>query len=126
MAFSSKWLDWGKEPDSELQAEPGSSVSSVSSLNIENRSKTDNIEINSSFNDMPYCQNSEICPDLCVQRTDKTDKTPSSTRNLDGHAVNRIVWETAKAVIFRDESGRFWRYLHAYGKAWPVIVEGQR
>ena len=27
-----------------------------------------------------------------------------------------------KAVIFEDEAGRFWRYLHAYRKAWNVIV----
>ncbi len=44
-------------------------------------------------------------------------------RSLDGHQVERVIWETLKAVIFEDETGRFWRYLHAYRKAWPVIVE---
>jgi hypothetical protein len=24
--------------------------------------------------------------------------------------------------FFEDDAGRFWRYLHAYRKAWPVIV----
>lgn len=43
-------------------------------------------------------------------------------RRLDGHQVERVIWETPKAVIFEDEVGRFWRYLHAYRKAWPVIV----
>ncbi len=42
---------------------------------------------------------------------------------LDGHRVERIVWETDRAVIFADEQGRFWRYLHAYAQAWPVIIE---
>jgi hypothetical protein len=58
------------------------------------------------------------------QRTDKTDKTPSEQQTLNGHQVARIIWETEKAVIFADEHGRFWRYLHAYGQAWPVVIDG--
>ena len=44
-------------------------------------------------------------------------------RVLDGHRIRRIIWETDSAVVFQDEQGRFWRYLHAYRKAWPVVVE---
>ena len=44
------------------------------------------------------------------------------SRCLDGHQIKRVIWETPKAVIFEDEAGRFWRYLHAYRKAWTVIV----
>lgn len=43
-------------------------------------------------------------------------------RILDGHQVARVIWETDHAVIFEDESGRFWRYLHKYQRAWRVIV----
>jgi hypothetical protein len=43
-------------------------------------------------------------------------------RILDGYQVERVIWETPKAVVFEDDAGRFWRYLHAYRKAWPVIV----
>ncbi len=44
-------------------------------------------------------------------------------RRLDGHQVERIVWETPKAIVFEDETGRFWRYLHTHRKAWPVVIE---
>jgi hypothetical protein len=51
------------------------------------------------------------------------DQKPGGAQTLDGHTVSRIVWETDKAVIFQDEAGAFWRYLHAYRQAWPVVVE---
>lgn len=44
-------------------------------------------------------------------------------RILDGHQVATVIWETEKAVIFQDEAGAYWRYLHDYVKAWPVIVK---
>ena len=56
--------------------------------------------------------------------TDITDNNPSEQRTLDGHPVARVIWETDKAVVFADDHGRFWRYLHGHGKAWPVVVEG--
>lgn len=43
-------------------------------------------------------------------------------RILDGHPVRRIIWETEKAVVFEDEQGRFWRYLHTYRQSWPVVI----
>lgn len=46
-------------------------------------------------------------------------------RILDGHLVVRVVWETEKAVVFEDDAGRFWRYMHAFKKAWPVVIGGQ-
>ena len=49
---------------------------------------------------------------------------PPKDRVLDGHRVVRVIWETDKAVIFQDEAGAFWRHLHAYRQAWPVIVGG--
>ncbi|MBZ5499957.1 MAG: hypothetical protein LAP85_26465 [Acidobacteriia bacterium] len=47
-------------------------------------------------------------------------------RILDGHKVDRVIWETDKAIVFEDAEGRFWRYLASYGKAWPVIIEGMK
>jgi hypothetical protein len=41
---------------------------------------------------------------------------------IDGHQVQRIIWETDKAIVFEDGGGHFWRYLHAYKKSWSVIV----
>jgi hypothetical protein len=32
-------------------------------------------------------------------------------RILDGHKVDRVIWETDKAIVFEDAEGRFWRYL---------------
>jgi hypothetical protein len=122
MAFESKWLDWGKNPTSACNNPENSSVSSVSSLNIEIHQKKELIINKESLLTTPRCQNSEISTDLCIQRTDKTDKT----REMDGHVVHRVIWETDKAVVFQDERGRFWRYLHAYRQAWPVVVGGSK
>jgi hypothetical protein len=55
------------------------------------------------------------------------DKDPIiRKRILDEYQVQRVIWETSKAVIFEDDRGRFWRYLHAYRKAWTVIVGQQK
>jgi hypothetical protein len=45
---------------------------------------------------------------------------------IDGHTVSRIIWETEKAIVFEDAQGHFWRYLHAYRQAWPVIIGGMQ
>jgi hypothetical protein len=45
---------------------------------------------------------------------------------IDGHPVRRIIWQTDKVVIFEDSDGHFWRYLHAFGQSWPVVVESSR
>ncbi len=45
---------------------------------------------------------------------------------IDGHPVRRVIWQTDKAVIFEDSDGHFWRYLHEWGKSWPVIVTGRK
>jgi hypothetical protein len=49
-------------------------------------------------------------------------KTRHDSVMIDGHQVQRVIWQTDKAVIFADEYGRFWRYLHAYGQSWPVVI----
>jgi hypothetical protein len=121
MGFESAWLNWSKESNQGDGNEADSSVSSVSSLETQNALKTDKKERKYIKKGMPYCQNSEISTDLCIQSTDKTDKT----RNLDGHRVARVVWETPSAVVFQDEVGKFWRYLHSFKLAWPVVVEGK-
>jgi hypothetical protein len=41
---------------------------------------------------------------------------------IDGHSVQRVIWETENAVIFQDPERHFWRYLQAYRQAWPVII----
>ena len=43
-------------------------------------------------------------------------------RILDGHQVSRVIWETECAVVFEDDQGHFWRYLHAYRQCWPVVM----
>ena len=50
----------------------------------------------------------------------------SKGRILDGHVVIKVIWETASAVVFADEQSWLWRYLHAYKRAWPIIVEGSQ
>jgi len=124
MVFESKWLDWQRETNPDGRNQGDSSVSSVSSLNKGNDQKQDSKHIKRSLLGMPYRQNSEKTLNPYIQRTDKTDKTPSGSRSLDGHLVSRVVWESDRAVVFADEHGRFWRYLPAYKRAWPVIVEG--
>ena len=120
MAFSSKWLDWGKNPETGRDTGADTSVSFVSSLKAEKPLETGKYIKKGGLLSTPQGQNENFSPNIRVQRTDKTDKTPF----LDGHRVARIVWQTDKATVFSDPSGRFWRYLRAYRKAWPVIVEG--
>jgi hypothetical protein len=43
---------------------------------------------------------------------------------IDGHVVEKIVWQTDKMVIFRDPDGRLWRRVDSWGVTWPVVVEG--
>ncbi len=43
-------------------------------------------------------------------------------REFDGHIVAEVLWETDKAVIFRDPDGNVWRRVHAWGATWPVTV----
>jgi hypothetical protein len=42
---------------------------------------------------------------------------------LDGHQVKEIIWETSKVIVFRDEKGKVWRRVHAWGMTWPIEVE---
>ncbi len=44
---------------------------------------------------------------------------------LDGHLVERVIWKTEQAAIFRDERGSYWRYLYAHAQAWPVLMGGR-
>jgi hypothetical protein len=41
---------------------------------------------------------------------------------IDGHVIQKIVWETDKMVIFRDPDGRLWRRVHSWGMTWPVEI----
>lgn len=59
-----------------------------------------------------------------VSEWEREQSRKTGGRVLHGRRVSRVIWETPKAVIFADEAGHFWRYLHAFGQAWPVIVEG--
>ncbi len=72
----------------------------------------------------------EGATDITETYTRGTDVNQLTTRNLRGrilagHRVRQVIWETDKAVIFSDASGRFWRYLYAYKQAWPVIVSNR-
>jgi hypothetical protein len=44
-------------------------------------------------------------------------------QTLAGYRVERVIWESEKAVVFHDEAGACWRYLYAYRQVWPVVVE---
>lgn len=44
-------------------------------------------------------------------------------RVIDGHKVTEVIWETDKAVIFRDETGKVWRRVHAWKMTWPIEVK---
>jgi hypothetical protein len=44
------------------------------------------------------------------------------SKSIDGHKVAEIVWETDKAIVFRDENGNVWRRVHSWGMTWPVEV----
>jgi hypothetical protein len=55
---------------------------------------------------------------------DEWERTRKRSDFIDGHKVERVIWETEKAVVFADEHGHYWRYLRAYRQSWPVIVEG--
>ena len=112
--WHSSWMDW--KPGSQASA-----VSAVSSLPAHmGVNSSEQIRKKNSLNDMPCARARKKGTDSCRQRTDTTDTIPK----LDGKTVTRIIWETDKAVIFADEQGRFWRYLSAYGKAWPVVMGG--
>ncbi len=41
---------------------------------------------------------------------------------LDRHVVCWVWWATDKMVIFEDEQGQTWRYLHKWSRAWPVTI----
>lgn len=123
MAFESQWLNWRKDGDQTGNAIRESSVSSVSSSERENHPKGGSKE---EEEEVLKLHTSDKTTKTCVQGTDGTDRTPTEKRSLDGHQVIRVIWETDKAAIFADDHGRFWRYLFARGKAWPVIVEGGR
>ncbi len=50
-----------------------------------------------------------------------TLSTPQNiSRHLDGHVVAKVRWATNAMIVFNDEEGATWRYLHAWKKSWPV------
>lgn len=132
--FRSEWMDW--QPPSK-----DGSVSSVSSLpghisenEAESRSSVSSVSASPGgvgLNDSKERKKEDfsICPahvarareisDAYGQATDKTDTTPQM---IDGHAIMEIVWQTEKAIVFRDEYGKVWRRVHAWGMTWPVEV----
>ena len=110
-SFRSPWMDW------KSKKEDGSAVSSVSSSDKDLSEKKKDLKM--SFYRTDSTDTTRNNPNLTIQRTDTTDSTP---RKLDGHMVARIIWETEKTVIFADDLSRVWRFLHAYGKAWPFVV----
>jgi hypothetical protein len=47
-------------------------------------------------------------------------KKNQKARTIDGHKVVEVIWETDRAVVFKDEAGRVWRRVHSWGMTWPV------
>lgn len=58
--------------------------------------------------------------DLVRQTTAIEGRNDSA--KIGGHTVHRVIWQTEAAIVFQDETGAFWRYLHSYRQAWPVII----
>ena len=48
------------------------------------------------------------------------EKRNRRSKTIDGHQVVEVVWETDRAIVFRDENGKIWRRVHAWGMTWPV------
>jgi hypothetical protein len=132
--FHSPWMDWkSKSKDrpvstvssldkqkEKIQMPDEGSVSTVSSIDKRFPEKNNNKkDIKMLFYRTDSTDTTPENSKSLIQRTDTTDRTP---RIVDGHIIARIIWETEKAIVFADELGRFWRFLHAYGKAWPFIV----
>jgi hypothetical protein len=59
--------------------------------------------------------------DICSE----WEKRNLRSRTIDGHAVAEVLVETARMVIFRDDSGLLWRRIHSWGMTWPVEVKGK-
>ena len=130
-SFHSPWMDWepkGKESpvstvssmDKQKRKILMQEQSSVSTVSSSDKDFLDNKkDIKMLFYRTDSTDTTQKNSNLPVHGTDTTDRTP---RILDGHVVAGIVWETDKAVVFIDDQGRYWRFLHAYGKAWSVIL----
>ncbi len=43
-------------------------------------------------------------------------------RIIGGRLVNKVLWETETALVFRDTKGHFWRYLIAGGQIEPAVT----
>jgi hypothetical protein len=52
------------------------------------------------------------------------ERKQKRAQTIDGHKVKEIIWETSKAIVFRDEDGKMWRRVHAWGMTWPVEISG--
>ncbi len=50
-------------------------------------------------------------------------KQQDAENSIDGHEVAEVIWETPKAIIFRDPEGKVWRRVHAWGMTWPVTIK---
>jgi hypothetical protein len=60
--------------------------------------------------------------DIAARLKNERRRDDSQEKTFDGHRVSRVIWETAAAVVFEDDKGHFWRYLHAYGECWKVVA----
>jgi hypothetical protein len=59
---------------------------------------------------------------LKILRSENASGDIRNHRVIDGHRVKKIMWETRKAIVFEDSEGKFYRYLQAYSRSWPVIL----
>ncbi len=77
------------------------------------------------FKREPTAAIAPLLPELKKHKGEIIALLKSCPRTIDGHTVRRIIWQTGRAIIFEDSDGHFWRYLHAWNQAWPVIVGGR-
>jgi len=60
----------------------------------------------------------------CTQAMERFRAEQRRAEVLDGHDVARVVVQTEKVILFEDTAGRTWRYMSAWRRAWPVLVQG--
>ena len=55
---------------------------------------------------------------------ERVRKQEQAENTIDVHVIAEVIWETDRAIVFRDENGKLWRRVHAYGMTWPMEIIG--
>lgn len=63
----------------------------------------------------------ELRAEARARKQEIIERLKTHARTLDGKTVDKIILETEKMVVFQDEAGRTWRYLHEFNQAWRMV-----